>query len=152
MTPEAARDKRLQRLYGITADEYDRILVGQKGVCFICQRPPKTIRLSVDHDHATGWVRGLLCNRCNRMLRERVTAEDMRRASDYLRPGITIAAAILGRQPVGVKGRIGTKRRRKRATVRRATESKSRMGERMIDAYMDDRNAFCSFGHWLDVQ
>ena len=44
-------DKRLQKLYGITLEEYNQILAEQGGVCAICKEPPGTIRLSVDHDH-----------------------------------------------------------------------------------------------------
>ena len=40
------------------------------GLCLICKKPPlgKHTRLGVDHCHATGRVRGLLCNRCNRAM------------------------------------------------------------------------------------
>ena len=46
----------------------DRLLAEQGGVCAICGNPPKTRGLSIDHDHKTGAVRGLLCFRCNRAL------------------------------------------------------------------------------------
>lgn len=52
MTPEDIRaDKRLQRTYGITLQEYDTMLHDQEGGCAICRRPPNGFRLSVDHDH-----------------------------------------------------------------------------------------------------
>jgi hypothetical protein len=52
--------------YGMTISDYDNMLKKQKGVCFICQKPPKKGKsLHVDHDHNTGYVRGLLCFRCN---------------------------------------------------------------------------------------
>lgn len=50
---------------GITVSDYDRMFVEQHGVCAICEQPELTRRLSVDHNHATGKVRGLLCHRCN---------------------------------------------------------------------------------------
>lgn len=56
------------RQYGIKKAEYDEMLLSQAGVCAICHQPTnhkKHKRLSVDHDHATGKVRGLLCHTCN---------------------------------------------------------------------------------------
>jgi hypothetical protein len=52
----------------ITPEEYDERLAKQGGVCAICLKPPKKLRLAVDHDHVSGLVRGLLCHRCNRYL------------------------------------------------------------------------------------
>jgi hypothetical protein len=51
-TKEKARDKRLQKLYGVTLANYNEELKKQGGVCKICLRPPVTVSLSVDHDHA----------------------------------------------------------------------------------------------------
>lgn len=58
--------------YGISAEEYEALLASQGGLCAICRQPEvhKTRgggvkNLSVDHDHETGAVRGLLCVRCN---------------------------------------------------------------------------------------
>lgn len=48
--------------------EYGLLLRMQDGVCAICWRPPRKYKLSVDHDHRSGEVRGLLCHRCNRGL------------------------------------------------------------------------------------
>lgn len=60
----------LFRLYGITLDQYEEMLKSQNGVCKICGDPPQggktsTSSLHVDHNHVTGNVRALLCNRCN---------------------------------------------------------------------------------------
>lgn len=54
---------------GFSQEEYERMLALQGGVCAICAGPPigKT-RLSIDHDHKTNQVRGLLCDPCNRAL------------------------------------------------------------------------------------
>lgn len=59
---------RLKRLYGITPEEYKIIFSLQDGCCAICSRNQSILkkRLSVDHDHATGEIRGLLCDACNR--------------------------------------------------------------------------------------
>jgi hypothetical protein len=66
---ERQRDNHLKRLYGISADEYDTFYREQGGVCAICKQESdatgKNAKLHVDHDHATGKVRGLLCYRCN---------------------------------------------------------------------------------------
>lgn len=54
--------------YGITLIDYDNMLLEQNGGCKICGRHPKKYRLSIDHDHKTNKVRGLLCVSCNRAL------------------------------------------------------------------------------------
>jgi hypothetical protein len=61
-------DKRLAitiRPYGLTVEQFGHMLASQRGMCSICEGPPKRPRLSVDHCHKTGRVRGLLCERCN---------------------------------------------------------------------------------------
>jgi len=62
----AATHKRTCKLYGITPAQYAELLAKQGGGCAICGDPPTSTRdLSIDHDHTTGKVRGLLCNCCN---------------------------------------------------------------------------------------
>lgn len=54
------------RRYGLAVGQYEQMLTEQGSVCLICRRPcPRGGELSVDHDHATGRVRGLLCQNCN---------------------------------------------------------------------------------------
>jgi hypothetical protein len=67
-TRDTAWERRLIATYGITADEYWAIYEAQGGCCFICRRAKGSARkkLSVDHCHKTGIVRGLLCSPCNR--------------------------------------------------------------------------------------
>lgn len=48
---EKAADLRLRRVYGISLDEYNQKLKKQNGGCWICGRPPKKVRLAVDHNH-----------------------------------------------------------------------------------------------------
>ena len=62
---KSVRRNTLRKKYGITPEEYEFLLHKQKGVCKGCGNPPNGKRLSVDHDHKTGKVRGLLCNHCN---------------------------------------------------------------------------------------
>jgi len=61
------RDVQLKSLYGITQADYDRLLALQYGRCAICgtTKPGTRGTWRVDHDHETGQVRGLLCDRCN---------------------------------------------------------------------------------------
>ena len=54
---------RLKR-YGITGDEYRNILKKQGEKCPICNHD-MTKNLSVDHNHLTGKIRGIICNKCN---------------------------------------------------------------------------------------
>lgn len=62
----------VKRLYNLDAAAYFQMVVEQENKCKICGKPETAknkkgdIRpLCVDHCHATGIVRGLLCNRCN---------------------------------------------------------------------------------------
>lgn len=67
-------DRRLRFQFGISEDDYNRMLKKQKNLCFICRKPEsvvhmgKTPRLSVDHCHKTNKVRGLLCYACNHLI------------------------------------------------------------------------------------
>lgn len=75
--PEAGRQQaclRNYKIYGLTEEEFLVLLQKQNGVCAICGRPERrkirgrVTRLSVDHCHKTGRVRGLLCAHCNSKL------------------------------------------------------------------------------------
>jgi hypothetical protein len=57
--------KIMLRDYGISVDDYETILLKQKNGCAICGQIPTNKKLTVDHDHKTGQVRGLLCSLCN---------------------------------------------------------------------------------------
>lgn len=61
------REYQLKRKYGLSIEDYNDLLTKQGGVCAICKGlPSKSFRwFAVDHDHQTGLVRGLLCQRCN---------------------------------------------------------------------------------------
>jgi hypothetical protein len=64
------RDSKLRKAYGISLEDYTEMLSEQDGCCAICRRHHSLFRrkLSVDHDHKTGAVRGLLCKDCNTSL------------------------------------------------------------------------------------
>lgn len=69
VSPDVHRNISYKRNFGITLNDYNIILKNQKGKCAICkQKESNGKNLSVDHDHKTGKVRGLLCNNCNRSL------------------------------------------------------------------------------------
>jgi hypothetical protein len=59
------RDQMLRSKYGITSEDYEAMLAKQNNGCAICGRAPGKFKLHVDHDHATGRVRGILCHQCN---------------------------------------------------------------------------------------
>lgn len=59
----------LKTRYGLTVDQYNRLVADSCGVCAICGRENlKGMRLFIDHDHVTKKVRELLCINCNSML------------------------------------------------------------------------------------
>jgi hypothetical protein len=83
---EKARERSLQRKYGISLDKFKSILDAQGGKCAICfslnwhGRQP-----CIDHDHKSGKVRGILCHKCNLtigMMGE--NAESVKRLWEYL--------------------------------------------------------------------
>jgi hypothetical protein len=65
--PERTRGKYLRETYGIKLSDYDDMLEAQGHKCAICGQDETRFKkkLVVDHDHATGEVRQLLCNMCN---------------------------------------------------------------------------------------
>ena len=72
--------------YKMTINEYMKKLVMQAGKCAICgEVPANNRRLSVDHDHETGRVRGLLCINCNHMLGSALESTSvLRSAIEYI--------------------------------------------------------------------
>ncbi len=72
---EDYRNRNLKIMYGITSADYDRMFTEQNGACAVCgesetskRKDSEIIKLSVDHDHSTKKVRGLVCKACNMAL------------------------------------------------------------------------------------
>jgi hypothetical protein len=94
VNPDSRREAHLKHRYGITLDDYNNLLLEQRGVCAICGKPPGTVttiphhwkgKLAVDHCHDTGKVRGLLCNDCNAGIGHLGTESVALAAAEYLR-------------------------------------------------------------------
>lgn len=49
----------------MTVEHYEEMLSRQDNRCAICRKLASVKKLNVDHDHATGKIRGLLCDKCN---------------------------------------------------------------------------------------
>ena len=88
----------LRRCYGITLRDYEELLKIQNHRCAICDGEGfamdvnrHKVKLVVDHDHATGRVRGLLCHNCNRALGLlQDSAQNLEAAITYLEGATTI--------------------------------------------------------------
>lgn len=69
--PDYFKDKHLQYHYGMTVEEYSVLAAMQGNKCATCGKSAEEThrkRLFVDHCHATGKIRGLLCQQCNTAL------------------------------------------------------------------------------------
>lgn len=65
---EWMRARNLWNSYKLTSQAYNEMLLSCGGVCEVCGSPPGKKPLFVDHCHATGRIRGLLCGHCNTSL------------------------------------------------------------------------------------
>lgn len=76
------------KMYGLTPDMYNQRLIEQQEKCAVCSRHQCNFRyrLSVDHNHKTGKVRGLLCTHCNSIVVRLVENQPdlIKKATDYL--------------------------------------------------------------------
>lgn len=86
LSKASAHETRVQKVYGLSPGDYERMYLHQGGVCAICQRANgATRRLSVDHNHKSGLARMLVCRPCNDMLGHgRDDPAFFRRAADLL--------------------------------------------------------------------
>lgn len=58
-------DQNYRENYGLSLHQVEQRIEDRNGLCDICKRPSIGQRLSVDHNHSTGQVRGMLCIGCN---------------------------------------------------------------------------------------
>jgi len=65
--PETRRRYELRRKFDLAPEQYAEMLEAQGGACAVCRKEDRRA-LSVDHDHQTGRVRGLLCSTCNQAI------------------------------------------------------------------------------------
>lgn len=68
--PRKTKDYFLRKKYGITVEDWDELFESQGRACAACfSTSPgmngKKNGWATDHDHSTGLIRGILCNRCN---------------------------------------------------------------------------------------
>ncbi len=96
--PERNKRTNLKRLYNLSLEAYEALVIIQDGLCACCGEKPPLItrkdgvewdRLHVDHDHNTGRIRGLVCVKCNRLFTEGWdNAPALCKAIAYLAKGI----------------------------------------------------------------
>lgn len=65
---DSANLRRNAQKFGITPEEYAELALAEH--CYICLGPPdgRWTKLNLDHDHATGKIRKMLCGKCNKTL------------------------------------------------------------------------------------
>jgi hypothetical protein len=95
------------RNYGLTIEQVEQIEKDQNHCCKICgkheslngkDKRGNRKKLSVDHDHTTGQVRGLLCDSCNPALGGfKDNIESLQKAIDYLKEGKNSKRYIRGK-------------------------------------------------------
>src|SRR5207244_1416765 len=103
--PDRFRGYEYKQHYGITLEQYEELKAKQHGLCAICDKPPligkraagkekQPPRLTVDHDHATGRVRGLLCQWCNTSIIAGIekSGASLARIAEYL--GISLEQSV----------------------------------------------------------
>lgn len=61
------KDMQIKWRYGISLEQYNEMYERQGGVCAVCSKVSDK-KLCIDHDHETGQVRALVCDRCNRAM------------------------------------------------------------------------------------
>lgn len=108
------RDHELRQTYGITCEDYYRLLDHQGGVCAVCGRRPGKWRLAVDHDHESGIVRGLAHHRCQRW----ITTQVVRYLADPPGRGVGVIVPKRKRDQLEARAQAKTQRTRTQAKER----------------------------------
>lgn len=132
---QTERCTRLTKAYGVSRADVQAMRVKQGRVCAICGEPPKTRALNVDHNHASGQVRGLLCGACNRgvgLFRD--NPELLRKAAEYLYErddSVQAPTAAVGR--ASSDGRETVRRAGLPSTVRENSAGDQSSAERRAD-------------------
>jgi len=93
--PDRIADYFLKHYYGLTHDQRELMECTCQGRCMICGKPETHTnqygvrKLSVDHNHVTSTVRGLLGSKCNQALGllyvDEMGTELLQRAIEYVR-------------------------------------------------------------------
>ncbi len=63
-----AKMNNIKRLYNLTEEQYNQLLIYQNNRCAICKEEFINVKICIDHNHVTKKIRGLLCDNCNMML------------------------------------------------------------------------------------
>jgi hypothetical protein len=86
LNPDKIRLIEIKRDYGLSSEQYLKMINDQNNLCKICGKPPKGIRpLAIDHCHTTKKVRGLLCYRCNQAISILDDKDHLEKALVYLK-------------------------------------------------------------------
>lgn len=129
--------RHLQRTYGITRGDYQERADAQDNRCAIC-RETRSL-LDVDHDHASGRVRGLLCNSCNRGLGFfKDNPAWLREAAAYVERNMSHFKPIPGVFFIGVGAKARSGKDTAAAAMRQKMPSQVR-----IFAFADALKAYC---------
>ncbi len=88
--PDAFKRAKLKHRYNLSLEDWKLLLKTQENCCKICSNDfgSKAKNITVDHDHMTGKIRGLLCRECNILLghHEKILREGFeKRFTDYLK-------------------------------------------------------------------
>lgn len=93
-----------KRKYGVLPEQFADMAKAQNGKCAICQTPKKLV---LDHCHASGAIRGLLCNQCNTAVGLLGDKPDRALAlAEYLKRGG--AGNAIAHRPESLWGQLGS--------------------------------------------